>query len=430
MNSFIVLREWERRGPALEECLRKRILSGGEALDLAQKLSNRRQLIVRELAAGLEVESTSFVGSLVLDDLCIRIAPKLSSQSLIPLFRYAYGLRDLHRHSMASYGGNGELFQDLIVLQLYEEAQELMASGLEKRYRVRREDLPAPRGKLDMRRMPLLAGTSKVPCQYWPRLENTMLNQVLMAGLRFGAKESGDRSLAIALRRLSEAVSGRVDTIPLTHFSLEKAYQQLNRKNSVYEPALRLVDILLQGKRPSLEEESEDLELPGFLFDMNRFFQRLVGRLLDEHLPGYEVKKEAALHGMMRYAPNENPRGKMPPKPRPDFVVLSKQRPPLLVDAKYRDLWAKSLPREILYQLSMYALSQPYGAQALLLYPADSPLARRARIEIADPIQATPRASVVLQPIVLDELWALLAQPLSVDALNRYVQSLVFGAAD
>ncbi|RYZ13325.1 MAG: hypothetical protein EOO70_08700, partial [Myxococcaceae bacterium] len=154
--------------------------------------------------------------------------------------------------------------------------------------------------------------------------------------------------------------------------------------------------------------------VPGFLFDMNRFFQRLVSRFLHEHLPGHEVREEQALFSLMRYAPSENPRHRPSPRPRPDFEVRPASGPSVLLDAKYRDLWEHSLPREMLYQLSLYALSQPPGGWATILYPGASPVARRARIELRDTSRGWDRASVMLQPIHLDELATLVA-----DETNR-----------
>ena len=63
--------------------------------DLARRLSDSRMLEVQELRTGLSVRSTSFVGRVRLGDIDITVVPKLRSDALLSLLRYAYGLRNL-----------------------------------------------------------------------------------------------------------------------------------------------------------------------------------------------------------------------------------------------------------------------------------------------------------------------------------------------
>src|SRR5690606_16963642 len=66
---------------------------------------------------------------------------------------------------------------------------------------------------------------------------------------------------------------------------------------------------------------------------------------------------------------------------------------------------------DILYQLSVYALSQPVGATAAILYPTVAAGAREAIVEIRDPASAGVRGNVALRPVVLSTLLGAIEQP-------------------
>jgi len=165
---------------------------------------------------------------------------------------------------------------------------------------------------------------------------------------------------------------------------------------------------------------------------MNRFFQALLSRFLGENLADHEVVDEHSLHGLMRYAHGANPRRRAAPTPRPDFAIRAGNRLVALLDAKYRDLWERTLPREMLYQLSIYALSQGVGASATILYPTADVAARDARIELRGPLEGWGRASVVLRPVSLRALKDAVAGVDDAPTRQRrrlLAQHLVFGAA-
>ena len=92
-----------------------------------------------------------------------------------------------------------------------------------------------------------------------------------------------------------------------------------------------------------------------------------------------------------------------------------------LLDAKYRDLWERELPREMLYQLSIDALSKIGDNTATIIYPAYSKIATVQKININDPIYNTRIGSVILKPIDLDKLSILISYEEYADELKEYV---------
>jgi 5-methylcytosine-specific restriction enzyme subunit McrC len=138
---------------------------------------------------------------------------------------------------------------------------------------------------------------------------------------------------------------------------------------------------------------------------MNRFFQKLISRFLHEHLSDVEVRDEFRLKEMFSYDPAHNPHARRNPIVRPDFVLVRAGETVSVLDAKYRDLWDQPLPRDMLYQLSLYAMGRTGGDRSsVILYPALETSAREQRIRIREPSVGTPQASVILRPVYLGRL--------------------------
>ncbi len=402
------LKEWERRKPGTvpHDPLVGMGLSSATDRTVVKRLAKARMLVVRELRRGIEIETRSCVGKVRLDALTITITPKLGDQLFVRLFRYAYGLRDLSLMPLTPFSAGGNLFEDLLPTQLLAEAEELLARGLDRRYVAVEESLTSPRGRIDMNRIAREGGVVRgsLPCRHHVRISDCLLNQVLLAGLHLAAAHAQSPELKIALRRVADVFAISVRARPLHRAVVAQAERNLDRMAAAYAPSLTIISLLLEGESPSLDESDEPIRLPGFLLDMNRFFQRLVGRFLRENLPDAEVIEEQGLKYLLRYAPGENLQRKREPRPRPDFAIKMAGGKLLLFDAKYRDLWKRSLPREMLYQLAMYALSQPRGAVATILYPTTANEARSARIQIGEPLGGWERASIVLRPVHLEQL--------------------------
>ena len=430
-SSAIQLAEWEKRLPERGSPLQGMRLSGGRAV--ARDLTQSGQLEVLELVTGVEIRASSWVGRVKLGELTVTVQPKIPGAPFLYLLRYAYGLRQRAVKDEALYDTAQGTFQDLIARQLASEVEELIARGLHRDYRREPAELAVPKGRIDFQRYVMAAGGGRasLPCVYHPRIRETILNRVLLAGIVLAARVTDDVDLRGHLRRLGKALDLDEPPQRLDGDVLHRARRSIDRRTRAYGPALRLIDLLMQGLGISLDNSASNLRLPGFLFDMNHFFQALLSRFLSENLVGYTVRDEHQLKGMFAYEPSGNPRGRRAPTPRPDFVILSANRVASVLDAKYRDLWVCSLPREMLYQLAMYALGQgSSNHQAVILYPTLESVAVDQTIVLKEPLDGEQKARIVLRPVKLLELERLISATDGVKRERRCIamaRRLVFG---
>ena len=439
-TAHVCLREWDSWVPQPGgEGWEVFLGDGTPAQETARRLTAEDRLSVVETRHGLAVGSRSYVGRVRLGDVTITVRPKLRGLPLWNLMRYAFDLRALHRYDDDVYEAEPEAFQDVVIARLVDEATELIGRGLHRTYRARHEALSSPRGRIDFVALAhQTTQTATLPCRYHVRSEDCLVNQVLRAGLALAARLAVDSELRVHCRRLEAQLGESVGLVGVDRATFAQLAAEQSRLTRAYRPALELVHLLADSCGIGLERGEEGASLPGFLFDMNHFFQRLLSRFLHDALPGYVVSDEETLYGMMRYAPAHNPRGKRSPAPRPDFIVRRGGRVVAMLDAKYRDLWEHDLPREMLYQLAIYALSReaPGGAAAaatsVILYPTLADGAREARIEILDPVRGRERATVILRPVDMTALGDLVALPptaASADVQRRFALQMCFGGS-
>ena len=225
------------------------------------------------------------------------------------------------------------------------------------------------------------------------------------------------------------------DTVPTTQLTtaeLDNAIRVIDRRTTAYSSALTLIGILFNGMGVSIAEPSGAVPMPGFLFDMNIFFQSLISRFLHDELSEFSIQDEHRLKDIFEYDPANNPQRRRAVVPRPDFAVLAHGKVIEFLDAKYRDLWETSLPRDMLYQLAIYALSKNTGKpRATILYPTLAAEAVDQVVLLKEPILGNKRAEIALRPVNLLELENLV-RPRQGALVARQRQSfarrLVFGS--
>jgi 5-methylcytosine-specific restriction enzyme subunit McrC len=374
------------------------------------------------------------VGRVTLGDLTITVRSKISGLPFLNLLRYAYSLRDLAMFAPTGYAASAETFQDLIIEQLANEATELLSRGLHRDYLRFDNELASPTGRIHFGQFArtYAAAKSSVLCTYYNRSEAVLLNRVLLAGLRLAGRIDTDNHLCARIFRLTQTLETSVPTIQLRQADIDDARYIIDRRSTAYGSALTLIEMLVNGLGISLAESSDVVQLSGFLFDMNVFFQALLSRFLREELPEFSIQDEHRLKEIFEYDRANNPQRRDAVVPRPDFAVTVGGKVVELLDAKYRDLWETKLPRDMLYQLAIYALSKNSGpARSTILYPTLLASAVDQVVLLKDPVFGHKRAEVVVRPVNLRELEALIRPRQGAGVVRKrqeFAHRLAFGA--
>lgn len=400
-------------------------LSDNDVRNTAQMLKDKGIIEIVELKDGVSITSNSYVGRIKLGSIQINVYPKLNGMPLYQLLRYAYGFRELKLLNVAEHSIANFSFFDLLIYELYVETEDLLRRGIQKSYIQKEEDLLSPRGRIDINKLCAQGGLirDKLPCKYFNREENNILNKILLAGLKLGLKLVLDSCLKVKIQRLCSNLEENIDNITLTRGNLQLARNSINRLTGRYSAVLEIINILYESQGIQLEDTSTHINLKGYFFDMNAFFETLVGRLLENCSDGYSVKDQFSLHDMFIYTPGFNPCRRKSPTPRPDFALMKNGNVVKLLDAKYRDLWEKSLPREMLYQLAIYAVSGMGDKTATILYPSISDIPSVQKIDIKDPIANSKMASVILKPLNLIKVAELLSN--NIKELIEYIDEII-----
>ncbi|WP_352418021.1 restriction endonuclease [Proteiniborus sp.] len=419
MCDAIELKEWETL------FLRDVELFDNDARNTSQILKDKGIIEIIELKDGISITSNSYVGRIKLGSMQINVYPKLNGMPLYQLLRFTYGLRELKLLNIAEHSIDNFSFFDLLIYELYVEAEDLLRRGIQKSYIQREEDLSSPRGRININKLCAQGGLTKdkLPCNYFNRDENNILNRTLLAGLKLGLRLVLDAELKVKLQRLCSNMEGEIEDITLTRGNLQLARNSINRLTGRYAAVLEIINILYESQGIQLENSPSHINLKGYFFDMNVFFETLIGRLFANCADEYTVKDQFSLHDMFIYTPGFNPCRRKSPTPRPDFALMKDGKVVKLLDAKYRDLWDKGLPREMLYQLAIYAVSGIGDKTATILYPSVSDIPSVQKIDVKDPISSSKIASVILKPINLIKVADLISN--NINELEEYMDEII-----
>ncbi|MDV4152117.1 restriction endonuclease [Clostridium sp. AL.422] len=393
--------------------------------DIAKTLTNNSIIDIKELKDGILINTNSYVGKIGLGNIEINIKPKIEGLPLYKLLKFTYGLKDLKLLNDTTHSLDKLNFFDLIIYELILETSILFKHEIKRNYINKEEDLSNIRGRININRIAKEAGVikEKLPCKYFNREEDIILNKVLLSGLYLALKLTSNNELKISLKRNIAFIEDKVSQIRLDKKVLIKAKNSINRLNINYKPIIELIDILYEADTIDFNDNDKKIKLKGYIFDMNSFFERLVGKLLEKGKEKYNYKSQYNFKNMFIYDPDFNIKMRRNPILKPDFILEKDGKVEKLFDAKYKDLYNNPLPSSMLYQLSIYALSGLGNYEATILYPSIEGRLKEQKININNPITGEYIGRVNLRCIDLIYLTDILNEDENI--LKEYIKNYI-----
>lgn len=371
----VVLTEWGRVGPRDEPALRGLWPDDPAiAADLASLPGHALNAVgVRD---GLSIQARQHVGVIRLGPLQVRIRPKLPPADLWSAVAWAFGLDALAVLPPADPVLDGD-FVDTLGALLLAEAERLRLAGIQRGYVREERWLTSPRGRPDLavlaRHQPLTRAA--LPCRAHALSADIPANQVVVGGLDLARRSVASVTLRSSLHRAWQQWAVACGPVRLDAALIGAARRATNRLTSRYEAAHAITQALYAGTGLGDLDDADAprARLPGFLWDMAALWEAFATRFLTAYLPDLEIRPQRVLRHLYRV--RRAPPDWTAPRPRPDVVVEEGGRSRAVIDAKYRDLATRGVPREMLYQLSVYALAWSRDGEpvpAIALFPSSS----------------------------------------------------------
>ena len=297
----------------------------------------------------------STVGAIEIDDLSVRIEPKMGVPKLLSLACYALDRVRLQPRDVDF--PEETALPDFLALALTSAARRAFSRGLLHGYLVREEALYAVRGRIrfdeQIRRrfgIPL-----PVEVRYDEFTDDITANRLVKAA----ARRLGRMQLRLpAVHNGLGRIAATLDNVSLVEFPPEHVPAvEFDRLNAHYREVVALSGMVL--RHSEYQAERGTVRAPGFLVDMNQLFQDFLTVALREEL-GVSKDRfgESGINSL-----DEGGQVSL----RPDLVWRDRGGCVFVGDAKYKNIANKGVPNADLYQMLAYvtALDLPGG---LLVY--------------------------------------------------------------
>lgn len=269
--------------------------------------------------------------------------------------------------AMTKLGWQSDTLLELLIRLFCAKLTDAVRQGMPRHYLEHEDDLPALRGRLDVKRQfsTLAVSPQKLACRFDSLSSDIALNQVMRAAVSKLSRLSCAQDTQRALRELSFVYADVAD-VPQSALRWDRIV--LDRTNGRWRNLLSFARLFLTDRYQTTSAGAIDGH--ALLFEMNVLFERYVERILSRALAGkgYRVSSQ----GGHRDCLYEGDIGHF--RTRPDIIVRNTDGIKLIIDTKWKRMVSRiDDPKQGVSQADVYQL-MAYGrlyhcSDVVLLYP-------------------------------------------------------------
>jgi 5-methylcytosine-specific restriction enzyme subunit McrC len=321
------------------------------------------------------------VGVIAAPGCSLEILPKIDDETiesdatiryrLIRMLGVALELK-LGNGQAATMARQAESLLDILIRLFAERLLAEVQRGLPRAYLAQENDLPALRGRLNIKRQftTLAVRPDRLACRYDVLSADTALLRIMKACvvlLRHYARA------ADTLRRLNELRSLLVEVsdVPLSHLPWSQV--RIDRTNNRWETLYNLARLLLKRNWQATHHESLAQHGITLLFPMNDLFEAYIAALAKRAVRGTKWTVRAQAGGL--YCLSEDGKeGKPRFQTRPDLLIERDRQTVMIIDTKWKRIGLhpedtrSGVSQADVYQMMAYARLY-HCPQVMLLYP-------------------------------------------------------------
>ena len=328
-----------------------------------------------------EIVAGQMVGVISAGGCSLEILPKLDQESiesdsairhrLVRMLGVALGL-DISDGQAATMARQSDTLLDAIIRLFVDRLLAEARRGLPLAYLPQENDVPALRGRLDVKRQFSLLATrsDRLACRYDTLLADTALLRIMKACVIFLRRHARATE---TVKRLDELrlILADVSEVPLRKLPWNQV--RIDRSNHRWGELYGLACLFLERKWQATHHDSRAPQGFTLLFPMNDLFEAYISVLAKKAFLGTEWTSDSQ-KGRLYWMVEERAGGEKLFQTKPDLLIKKGNDVALIIDTKWKCIGShpndakRGVSQADIYQMMAY--TRLYRCQeAMLLYP-------------------------------------------------------------